>query len=153
MKLHILNFTFSQIDLIYTHFSVLLSTNSESNQRKLRRGTKSKLFQIIKCDSILVKKKNLNLTSKRLCVFFLDNSFYFRPVNLLRCGIVFLVLMQDHLHARYVLILICRLIFFIFIPLQEINTMTGSPLKSLAITSSMNLKGTSSISLSSASRS
>lgn len=56
-------------------------------------------------------------TCKRLCVFFLDNSFNFGPINLICCRIVLLVLMEDHLHMWDVIISISRLLIIIFIAL------------------------------------
>lgn len=64
---------------------------------------------------------SLFLTCKRLCVFLLDNSFHFWPVNLLCSRIVLLVLVQDHLHAGDVVVSISRLIIVIIITLQKEN--------------------------------
>lgn len=55
------------------------------------------------------------LTSERLCVFLLYYRLYFRPIDLLSSGIVFLILMQHHLHARVVLVVVPHIIIIVII--------------------------------------
>lgn len=55
------------------------------------------------------------LTSEGLCVLLLYNGLHLRPIHLLCCGVVLLVLVQHHLHPRVLLIVLPHVIIIIII--------------------------------------